>query len=125
MPLTSTTFWRVLMAFSRTGSNRLHNTKSSFHIIDLWLHALNGLHFSGNFDEWLSIIKSLKDSGGKCLLNILNSGGLGNSSSFIIMRLGVESSIEGRSKAGNELGGGHGLEGLHIMVLLSGINEVV
>merc|ERR1719198_2866868 len=56
--------------------NRLHNTKSSLHIIDLWLHALNSLHFSGNFNEWLSIVESLKDSGSKGLLNILNSGGL-------------------------------------------------
>merc|ERR1719263_2582907 len=26
----------------------LHDTKSSFHIINLWLHAFNGLHLSGN-----------------------------------------------------------------------------
>ena len=45
--------------------NGLHDTESSLHIIDLWLHALNGFHLSGNFNEWLSIIKSLKDSGGE------------------------------------------------------------
>ena len=38
--------------------NGLHNTKSSLHIVDLWLHTLDGLHLSGNLDEWLSIIKS-------------------------------------------------------------------
>ena len=45
--------------------NGLHDSESSLHIIDLWLHALNGLHLSSNFDEGLSIIKSLQDSSGK------------------------------------------------------------
>ena len=57
----------------------LHDTESSLHIVDLWLHAFNGLHLSGNFDEWLSIIKSLKDSGGKSFLDVLDGSGLGNS----------------------------------------------
>merc|ERR1719263_1157042 len=57
----------------------LHETKSSFHIVDLWLHAFNGLYLSGNFDEWLSIIESLEDSGGKGLLDVLDGSGLGNS----------------------------------------------
>merc|ERR1712083_996361 len=56
----------------------LHDTESSFHIINLWLHTFDGFHFSGNFNEWLSIIKSLKDSGGKSFLDVLNSGGLSN-----------------------------------------------
>ena len=56
----------------------LHDTKSSFHIVDLWLHALDGLHLSGNFDEWLSIIESLKDSCGQRFLDVLNSSGLSN-----------------------------------------------
>ena len=34
----------------------LHDTKSSFHIINLWLHSLDSFHFSCNFNEWLSII---------------------------------------------------------------------
>ena len=46
----------------------LHDTESSFHIVDLWLHALDGLHLSGNFNEWLSIIKSLQNSSSKKLL---------------------------------------------------------
>ena len=66
----------------------LHDTESSFHIVDLWLHALNGLHLSGNFDEWLSIIESLKDSGGKSFLDVLDGGGLGNSGITITSGLG-------------------------------------
>ena len=56
----------------------LHDTKSSFHIIDLWLHALDGLHLSGDLNEWLSIIESLEDSGGKSFLDVLDGSGLGN-----------------------------------------------
>merc|ERR1712166_1642203 len=41
--------------------DRLHDTESSLHIVDLWLHAFDGLHFSGDLNEWLSIIESLKD----------------------------------------------------------------
>ena len=59
--------------------NRLHDTESSLHIVDLWLHAFDGLHLSGDLNEWLSIIESLKDSSGKSFLDVLNSGGLGNS----------------------------------------------
>ena len=57
----------------------LHNTKSSFHIINLWLHAFDSFHFSGNFNEWLSIIESLKDSSGKSFLDVLDGSGFGNS----------------------------------------------
>ena len=28
--------------------DRLHDTESSLHIVDLWLHSLDGLHLSGN-----------------------------------------------------------------------------
>ena len=56
----------------------LHDTKSSFHIVDLWLHSFDGLHLSGNFNEWLSIIESLEDSGSKGFLDVLDGGGLGN-----------------------------------------------
>ena len=57
----------------------LHDTKSSLHVVDLWLHSLDGLHLSGYFNEWLSIIESLEDSSGQGLLDVLDSGGLGNS----------------------------------------------
>merc|ERR1711981_297016 len=69
----------------------LHDTESSFHIIDLWLHAFNGLHLSGNFNEWLSIIESLEDSGGKGLLDVLDSSGLGNGGIAITSGFGGES----------------------------------
>jgi hypothetical protein len=59
--------------------DRLHDTESSFHIVDLWLHTFDGFHLSGNFDEWLSIIESLKDSSGKSFLDVLDGSGLGNS----------------------------------------------
>ena len=58
--------------------NGLHDTESSLHIVDLWLHALDGLHLSGNFNEWLSVIESLEDSGGKGFLDVLDGSGLGN-----------------------------------------------
>ena len=62
----------------------LHDTESSLHIVDLWLHTFDGLHFSGNFDEWLSVIESLEDSGGKVFLDVLNSSSLGNSGGFVV-----------------------------------------
>merc|ERR1712072_1071861 len=49
--------------------NGLHDTKSSLHIIDLWLHSFDGLHLSSDFNERLSIIESLEDSSGKGLLD--------------------------------------------------------
>jgi len=45
--------------------NGLHDSESSLHVVDLWLHAFDGLHLSGNFNEWLSVIESLEDSGGE------------------------------------------------------------
>ena len=74
--------------------NRLHDTESSFHIIDLWLHTLNSLHLSSNFDEWLSIIKSLKNSSGKSLLDVLDGSGLGNSGGLVISGLSLEGGVE-------------------------------
>jgi hypothetical protein len=59
--------------------NRLHDTESSFHIINLWLHSFNSFHLSGNFNEWLSIIESLQDSGSQCFLDVLDGSGFGNS----------------------------------------------
>merc|ERR1712144_18770 len=71
--------------------NGLHDTESSLHIIDLWLHALDGLHLSGNFDEWLSVIESLKDSSSEGFLDVLDGGGLGNSGISVTSGLGSES----------------------------------
>ena len=75
--------------------DRLHNTKSSLHIVNLWLHALNGLHLSGNLDEWLSVIESLEDSSGKGLLDILDGSGLGNSGVTITSGLGSLGRLKG------------------------------
>ena len=66
----------------------LHDTKSSLHIVDLWLHTFDGFHLSGNFDEWLSVIESLEDSGGKGFLDVLDGSGLGNSGVTISSGLG-------------------------------------
>jgi hypothetical protein len=89
----------------------LHDTESSLHIVDLWLHTLDGLHLSGDLNEWLSIIESLKDSGGKSFLDVLDGGGLGNSGGFVVSGLGSEGGVEGVLEGGNELGIGHGLKG--------------
>ena len=73
--------------------DRLHNTKSTFHIIDLRLHSLNSFHFTSNFNERLTIIKSLKDSCSKCFLNIFNGSSLCDSSSDIIFSFSFKSFI--------------------------------
>ena len=66
----------------------LHDTESSLHIVDLWLHAFDGLHLSGDLNEWLSVIESLEDSSGKGLLDVLDGGGLGNGGVSISSGLG-------------------------------------
>ena len=66
----------------------LHDTESSLHIVDLWLHSLDGLHLSGDLNEWLSIIESLEDSSGKGLLDVLDGSGLGNSGIGVAASLG-------------------------------------
>ena len=88
--------------------NGLHDTESSLHIVDLWLHALDGLHLSGNFDEWLSIIKSLKDSGGKSFLDVLDGSGLGNSGIRVTSRFGSEGLVELGAERNEELVFVHG-----------------
>src|SRR6056300_2015648 len=70
--------------------NGLHDSESSLHIVDLWLHALDGLHLSGDLNEWLSVIESLEDSSGESLLDVLDGGGLGNSGVSISLGLGSE-----------------------------------
>ena len=83
--------------------DRLHDTESSLHIVNLWLHAFNGLHFSGNFNEWLSIIESLEDSSGKRFLDVFDSGGLGNGGITISSGLGFLSRAEVGCKLGQKL----------------------
>jgi hypothetical protein len=74
--------------------NRLHDTESSLHIVDLWLHTFDGLHLSGDFNEWLSVIESLEDSSGKSFLDVLDGSGLGNGGITISSGLGCEGSVE-------------------------------
>jgi len=83
--------------------NGLHDTESSLHIVDLWLHAFDGFHLSGNFDEWLSVIESLEDSSGKGLLDVLDGSGLGNSGVTVTSGLGGESGGEGGLEVDEEL----------------------
>merc|ERR1712113_316726 len=68
----------------------LHDSESSLHVVDLWLHALDGLHLSGDLNKGLSIIESLEDSGGKGLLDVLNGSGLSNGGIGITSGLGGE-----------------------------------
>ena len=83
--------------------NGLHDTESSLHIVDLWLHAFDGLHLSGDLNEWLSVIESLEDSSGKGLLDVLDGGGLGNGGVTITSGLGGESGGEGGFEVDEEL----------------------
>jgi len=83
--------------------NGLHDTESSLHIVDLWLHTLDGLHLSGDLDEWLSIIKSLEDSGGEGLLDVLDGSGLGNGGIGITSGLAGESGGEGGLEVDEEV----------------------
>ena len=81
----------------------LHDTESSLHIVNLWLHALDGLHLSGDLNEWLSVIESLEDSSGKGLLDVLDGSGLGNGGITITSGLGGESGGEGGLEVDEEL----------------------
>merc|ERR1719263_1205965 len=109
IPLTSTTFWGVLMALSRTGSTDCM-IPSLLHIVNLWLHALDGLHLSGDLNEWLSVIESLEDCSGKSLMDVLDGSGLGNGG------VGITSGLA-------HLGGGEGGLELREEVILT--HEVV
>ena len=96
----------------------LHDTESSLHIVNLWLHALDGLHLSGNFDEWLSVIESLEDSGGKGLLDVLDGSGLGDGG------VGVTSGLEGLSLGELGLEGNKELVLVHGLISLHGLEEL-
>jgi hypothetical protein len=70
--------------------DRLHDTESSLHIIDLWLHTLNGFHFSSDLNKRLTIIESLKNSGSKSFLDVLDSSSLCNCGVSITLSLSIE-----------------------------------
>jgi len=80
----------------------LHDTESSLHIVDLWLHTLDGLHLSGDLNEWLSVIESLEDSSGKSFLDVLDGSGLGNSGVTISSGLGSLGGGDGGGKLSEE-----------------------
>merc|ERR1719291_789108 len=86
------------------GLDGLHDTESSLHIVDLGLHALDGLHLSGDLNEGLSVIESLEDSSGKGLLDVLDGSGLGNGGIRVTSGLGGLSGGEGGLKGRQ---GGH------------------
>ena len=90
--------------------NGLHDTESSLHIVDLWLHTLDGLHLSGDLNEWLSVIESLEDSGGKSLLDVLDGSGLGNGGIGITSGLAGEGGVEVGLEGDEEVIFVHGLE---------------
>ena len=88
----------------------LHDTESSLHIVDLWLHTLDGLHLSGDLNEWLSVIESLEDSSGKSFLDVLDGSGLGNGGVTISSGLAGESGGEVGLEVDEEFVFVHGLE---------------
>jgi hypothetical protein len=90
--------------------NRLHDTESSLHIVDLWLHAFDGLHLSGDLNEWLTVIESLEDSGGEGFLDVFDGSGLGNGGISISSGLGSLSGGKGGGELGEEFIFVHGLE---------------
>ena len=91
------------------GLDGLHDTESSLHIVDLGLHALDGLHLSGDLDEGLSVIESLEDSSGEGLLDVLDGSGLGNGGIRVTSGLGGESGREGGLEVDKEVIFVHGV----------------
>ena len=98
----------------------LHDTESSLHIIDLWLHALDGLHLSGDLDQRLSVVESLQDSSSEGFLDVLDSGGLSNGGVTVSSGLGSNGGVEVSGELSKELilvhlgelgGGGSGDKG--------------
>jgi len=85
------------------GLDRLHDTESSLHIVDLGLHALDGLHLSGDLNKGLTVIESLEDSGGEGLLDVLDGSGLGNGGIGVTTGLGGEGGGEGGLEVDEEV----------------------
>merc|ERR1712032_1724939 len=47
----------------------------------MWLHTIDGLHLSGDLNEWLSVIESLEDSSGESLWMFLMAAVLATAAS--------------------------------------------
>jgi hypothetical protein len=90
--------------------NRLHDAKTAFHIIDLRLHSLDGLHLACDFDKWLTIVESLQNSGSKGLLDVLDGSCLGNGGIGITSGLAGEGGVEVGLEGDEEVIFVHGLE---------------
>ena len=105
--------------------DRLHDTESSLHVVDLWLHALDGLHLSGDLNKGLSVIESLEDSSGKSLLDVLDSGGLGNGGISVSTGLELLGLGELGLKRDEELVFVHGFVSFHGLEELSLVMVVV
>jgi len=91
------------------GLDGLHDTESALHIVDLGLHALDGLHLSGDLNEGLAVVESLEDSGSEGLLDVLDGGGLGDGGVSVTAGLGGEGGGEGGLEVHKELIFVHGL----------------
>ena len=76
------------------GLDGLHDTEAALHVVDLGLHALDGLHLAGDLNEGLAVIESLQNSGGKGLLDVLDGSGLGNSGIGIAAGLGYSNLLK-------------------------------
>ena len=88
--------------------DRLHDSESPLHVVDLWLHSLNSLHLPGDLNEGLSVIESLEDSSSQCLLDVFDGSSLSNGGGLIISGFGSQGGMKGHFKARNELGVRHG-----------------
>jgi hypothetical protein len=91
------------------GLDGLHDTEAALHIVDLGLHALDGLHLAGDLNEGLAVIESLEDSGGEGLLDVLDGSGLGNGGIGITTGLAGESGAEGGLEVDKEVVLVHGV----------------
>ena len=76
------------------GLDGLHDTESSLHIVNLWLHSFDGFHLSGNFNEWLSVVESLENSSSEGFLDVLDGSSLGNSGGGVVSGFGGEGRLQ-------------------------------
>ena len=87
----------------KDGLDGLHDTEAALHIVDLGLHALDGLHLASDLNEGLAVIESLEDAGGEGLLDVLDGSGLGNGGISITAGLGGLGGREGGLEGDKEV----------------------
>ena len=112
------------------GLDGLHDTEAALHIVDLGLHALDGLHLASDLDEGLAVIESLEDAGSEGLLDVLDGSGLGDGSIGIAASLRLLGLVELGLKGDKELVLVHGLVSFHgleksgiVVVVVAGGNS--